>query len=162
MHREVLMLIFFFFLKPGLNFTFSYRVIIGHYCFYYPVASLGREGWAGPQWHCQSKSSVAVCSPGGHRKQVAVLIVLAPNSCPSSRQFRSGREVSGLLCPPRFTSSCVHNNSRYVPGEGNCVGIYTVLPKLCGYLVGRAECLCCRECLGLQLESNRIIKNYTK
>lgn len=103
-----------------------------------------------------------VCSPGGHRKQVAVLIVLTPNSCPSWRQFRSGQEVSGPLCPPRFTTSRVQNNLRYVPGKGNCIGILTALPKLCGYLAGRAECHRCRVCLGLRLESSRIRKNSIK
>lgn len=103
-----------------------------------------------------------VCPLGGHRKQVAVLIVITPNSCPSWREFRSGQEVSGLLCPPRFAASGIHNNLRYVPSKGDCLGILTVLFKLSGYLAGRAECCCCRVCLGLQLESSRITKNSIK
>lgn len=102
------------------------------------------------------------CPLGGHRKQVAVLIVLTPNSCPSWREFRSGQEVSALLCPPRFTTSSIHNNLRYVTSKGNCLGILAVPCKLSGYLPVRAECCCCRVCLGLQLESSRITNNSVK
>lgn len=103
-----------------------------------------------------------VCPLGGHRKQVAVLIVLTPNSCPSWREFRSDQEVSALLCPPRFTTSSIHNNLRYMASKGNCLGILTVPYKLSSYLAERAECCCCRVCLGLQLESSRITKNSVK
>lgn len=111
---------FFFFIKSQPKFP------ILLYSYYQPLLFLLSHSFSGKRR--MGRTSVTLpeqvisghaCSPGGHRKQVAVLIVLAPNSCPSWRQFRSGQEVSGLLCPPRFATSCIHNNLRYVPGKGN-------------------------------------------
>lgn len=122
----LIFLFFFFFLSPNLNFASSYRAIIGYCCFYYPISCSGkRRVGRTSETLPEQVISGRVCSPGGHRKQVAVLIVLAPTSCPSWRQFRSGQEVSGLLCPPGL---------RNVPGQGNCLVILTAPSKLCGYL----------------------------
>lgn len=70
------------------------------------------------------------------------------------------RKRQAACVPP--PGSLLHYNLRYVPGKGNCIGILTVLPRLCGYLAGRAECHDCRPCLGLQLESGSITKNSIK
>lgn len=154
------MLIFFFFLEVQ-----ACRLLLLQ-SYYWPLLFLLSHSFSGKRRMGRTSVTLqvisgCVCSPGGHRKQVAVLIVLTPNSCPSWMQFRSGQEVSGLLCPPRFTASRVHNKLRYVPVKGNCIGILTVLPKLHGYLAGRAECHDCRVCLELQLQS-RITKNSIK
>lgn len=63
---------------------------------------------------------------------------------------------------PRFTALGIHNNLRYVPSKRDSLGSLTVLFKLSDYLAGKAECCCCRVCLGFQLESSRITKNLIK
>lgn len=151
---------FFFFLKfrPSFFLLQSY---------YWPLLFLLSHSFSRKRRMGRTSVTLQVLSgcllPRRSQEAGGWLIVLAPNSYPSWRQFRSGQEASGRLCPPaRFTTSRVHYNLRYVPGKGNCVGILTVLPRLCGYLAGRAECHHCRPCLGLQLESGSIAKNSIK
>lgn len=123
-HGELLMLIFFF----VCSFVFKSRPKF-HYLlqsYYWLLLFLLFHGFCGKRRMGRTSVTLPeqvisghVCPLGGHRKQVALLIVPTPNSCPSWREFRSGQEVSGLLCPPRFTASGIHNNLRYVPSKGD-------------------------------------------
>jgi len=97
---DVNFLNFFFFLKSRLFFLLLQS-------YYWPLLFLLSRGFSGKRRMGRSLVALRViggpgCCPGGPRKQVAVLIVLALSSCPSWRQVKSGQEASGLLCPPRL------------------------------------------------------------
>lgn len=160
----ILCIFYFYFLKSRPKFL----LILWSYC--WPLLFLLSRRFSGKRR--MGRTSVTVpepavsshaCSPGGHRKQVAVLIVLTPNSCPSWRQFRSGQEVSGLLCPspqpPIFSTSHTCNNSSYVPGKGNWTGILLAFLSCVAFWLERLSTMYVRVCRWkpAKKKTNRII-----